>query len=56
MDNDMSSETQRLDPEFSTPYMLENEEARKLECCYLLIALSHPRTLESLTPGTLSPN
>jgi len=24
---DMSSETQRLDPEFSTPYMLESEEA-----------------------------
>jgi hypothetical protein len=37
-------------------YVLESKGARRLECDCLLIALSHPRTLGSLTPGTLSPN
>jgi hypothetical protein len=40
MECDSSSETQLLDPEFSTTCMLESEDARRLECCCLLIALS----------------
>jgi len=50
MEDDMLSETQHLDPESSTPYMLESEDAQRLECCCLLFALSHPRTLGSLKP------
>jgi len=35
-----------LGPESSTRCMLESEDAQRIGCCCLLIALSHPRTLE----------
>ena len=56
MEDNTSPETQHVSPESSIPCMLGSEDALKLGWCCLLIALSHPRTLESLTPGTLSPN
>ena len=56
MEDAVFSETQHLNPESSTPRMMESENTQGLECCCLLITLGHPWTLESLTPWTLSPN
>jgi hypothetical protein len=55
MEKSASSEAQQLDPEASTSCLLGSEDARRFGIDCLQIALCHPQTLESLTPGTLSP-